>query len=101
MQTYKELIDQISTLQSQANDLREQERAAVIAEIKHKIAEYGLTAKDLGFDAKRAVTSKKAGRKVPVRYRDNNGNTWAGRGKRPTWLTNALSNGATLEQFAV
>jgi DNA-binding protein H-NS len=26
------------------------------------------------------------GRKVPAKYRDKEGNTWAGRGAQPVWL---------------
>lgn len=40
-------------------------------------------------------------RKVAIRYRDDNGNTWTGRGSKPRWLAEALSAGATLEQLAV
>jgi DNA-binding protein H-NS len=41
------------------------------------------------------------GRKVPVKYRDKQGNTWAGRGAQPVWLREKLKAGATLEDFAV
>ncbi len=101
MSTYKEIVQKISELQRQADELRASEQAAVIAEIKQKIVEYGLTADDLGFGSKAGTVSKKAGRKVPVRYRDNNGNTWTGRGKRPGWLVKELSSGRKVEDFLV
>ena len=41
------------------------------------------------------------GRKVPVKYRDKEGNTWAGRGAQPVWLREKLKAGAKLEDFAV
>ena len=41
------------------------------------------------------------GRKVPVKFRDRSGNTWAGRGAQPTWLREKLKAGAKLEDFAV
>jgi DNA-binding protein H-NS len=41
------------------------------------------------------------GRKVAVKYRDNSGNTWAGRGAQPIWLRDKLKAGAKLEDFAV
>ena len=34
-------------------------------------------------------------------YRDAVGNTWAGRGRRPAWLNEALDRGAVLEDFRV
>ncbi len=39
--------EQIAQLRKQAEDLRNQERAGVIEELRKKIAEYGLTASDL------------------------------------------------------
>jgi DNA-binding protein H-NS len=41
------------------------------------------------------------GRKVPAKYRDKQGNTWAGRGAQPVWLREKLKAGAKLEDFAV
>jgi DNA-binding protein H-NS len=41
------------------------------------------------------------GRKVPIKYRDKAGNTWAGRGAHPVWLREKLKAGAKLEDFAV
>jgi DNA-binding protein H-NS len=45
--------------------------------------------------------SSMKGRKVPVKYRDKEGNTWAGRGARPVWLREKIKAGAKLEDFAV
>jgi len=41
------------------------------------------------------------GRKAPIKFRDRAGNTWAGRGAQPRWLTEKLKAGAKLEDFAV
>jgi H-NS histone C-terminal domain len=41
------------------------------------------------------------GRKVPIKYRDKEGNTWAGRGAQPVWLREKLKAGAKFEDFAV
>jgi DNA-binding protein H-NS len=41
------------------------------------------------------------GRKVPIKYRDNEGHTWAGRGAQPVWLREKLEAGAKLEDFGV
>jgi DNA-binding protein H-NS len=41
------------------------------------------------------------GKKVPIKYRDKAGNTWAGRGAQPVWLREKLKAGAKLEDFAV
>ena len=41
------------------------------------------------------------GKKVPPKYRDRSGNTWAGRGAKPRWLVAAIKEGKKLEGFAV
>ena len=41
------------------------------------------------------------GRKAPIKFRDRSGNTWAGRGAQPRWLSEKLKAGAKLEDFAV
>jgi DNA-binding protein H-NS len=45
--------------------------------------------------------SSMKGRKVPAKYRDKEGNTWAGRGAQPVWLREKLKAGAKLDDFAV
>jgi hypothetical protein len=49
----------------------------------------------------RGRRSAMKGRKVPIKYRDKEGNTWAGRGAQPVWLRENLKAGAKLEDFAV
>jgi DNA-binding protein H-NS len=41
------------------------------------------------------------GKKVPPKYRDRSGNTWAGRGAKPRWLVAAIKEGKKLEDFAI
>jgi hypothetical protein len=41
------------------------------------------------------------GRKVPIKFRDKSGNTWAGRGAMPVWLREKINFGARLGDFAV
>src|SRR5262249_27244242 len=58
----------------------------------------------LGSEARtgrRGRRSAMKGRKVAVKYRDKEGNTWAGRGAQPVWLREKLKAGAKLEDFAV
>ncbi len=87
MSQYSELKAQIAKLQAQADDARRQEVVNVIAEIKQKIAEFGLSAHDLGFAeaARRGRPPKKA--PLPPKYQDpKSGATWSGRGKPPKWI---------------
>ncbi|MBV8286242.1 MAG: H-NS histone family protein [Hyphomicrobiales bacterium] len=41
------------------------------------------------------------GRKVPPKYRGPGGETWAGRGARPRWLTALIRQGRKLDEFAI
>jgi DNA-binding protein H-NS len=50
---------------------------------------------------RRGRRSAMKGRKVAIKYRDKEGNTWAGRGAQPVWLREKLKAGAKLEDFAV
>lgn len=45
--------------------------------------------------------SKLRGIKVAPKYRDAEGNTWAGRGATPKWLSSAVKGGAKLEDFLI
>ncbi len=110
--TFQQIQKQIEALTREAQNLRKKEISDVVARIKEAIAVYGLTAQDLGLAGTRgrppkvksvaapAPTAKKT-RKVKVKYRDNAGNTWTGRGSRPRWLRDALAGGKSIESFLV
>lgn len=119
--TYLQLLKQIEDLKTKAEKIRRAEVDGVVVRIREAISHYGLTAADLGLGAgpgrpaARAKPGPKPGRrpgrprkmvasgvrKVAPKYRDDKGNTWAGRGKRPIWLRDALASGRKLEDFAI
>lgn len=106
--TYAQITQQIEELQREAQRLKQEEVAEVIARIREAIRVYGLTAADLGLGrASTAATPAKASRRSAsdapgdVKFRDAQGNVWGGRGPRPKWLREALAGGAQLEDFAV
>lgn len=118
---------EIESLERKAEALRKKEAAGVIARIKEAIAHYNLSAQDLGFapepTARRGVSARgsrrlrrdareqvsngaiphaAATRRRPsgqVLFRDDAGNTWSGRGRRPEWLKAALQSGRTLDEL--
>ena len=49
----------------------------------------------------RVRTSAMKGRKVAPKYRGPGGDTWAGRGARPRWLSALMKQGRKLEEFAI
>lgn len=77
--------------------IAEQKREAA-AGILAQMAQLGITLEDLGGMSKANAAT---GAKRPIKYRDENGNTWTGVGQRPRWIRAAVLAGATLEQFAI
>lgn len=108
---------QIAALQAQADALRKKEVAEVITKVKDAIAHYGLTEADLGFGKAAGQVGrspsvvggeparkgrKKAVAKPPakaVKFKDDQGHTWSGIGKRPDWFKAALAAGKTPEDL--
>ncbi len=85
MATYRQLTEQLAKVQAQMAAAREKEMAAAIEQIKEQIAEYGITAEELGFASRRAGGVRSA--KSAPKYRNpQTGQTWSGRGRRPAWL---------------
>ena len=116
--TYAQIVKQIEVLKQDAEKVRKKEVDGVVGRIREAIAVYGLTAEDLGFGSRKAKSSgstaaskgmaatKRKSRKAAkteavVKYRNESGGTWGGRGKRPQWLRDALAEGKTLADFAV
>jgi DNA-binding protein H-NS len=97
--------EQIAQLRKQAEELRNQERAGVIEELRKKIAEYGLTAADLKLTSTRGgkkTSSVAAAVKSAAKYRSPTGETWSGgRGRKPRWITEALAAGKSLSDFEI
>ena len=50
--------------------------------------------------ASKAKTSRKV-RKVPIKYSDDKGNKWSGRGRPPLWLVAAQKSGKKRDDFLV
>ena len=104
---------------SRAEAARKSEIGAAIADIKAKMAAYGITLEDLGGKAKAArgrkpkagkaaklakvtARSAKARKPVAVKYRNSETNeTWTGRGKPPTWLKAQEAAGRKRVEFLV
>jgi DNA-binding protein H-NS len=54
-----------------------------------------------GGDVGRKKGRATKGRKVAAKYQDSEGNTWAGRGAQPRWLTAAIKSGKKREDFLI
>jgi DNA-binding protein H-NS len=101
MVSYSELISQAQALMQQAEQVRKQELSNVIADIKAKMAEYGITLEDLGGSARKGAGGKSKA-KAPAKYRGPNGELWSGGpGRKPDWVKAALAAGNDIESFRI
>ncbi len=98
-----ELLAKKAELEQQIIDIQREERTSAIAQVKSLMAQHGLTLADLGQRAPVTPMPKpRSGGKVPAKYRNPaTGQAWSGRGLHPTWLKQALADGAQLADFAV
>lgn len=111
MKSYQNILGEIQRLQRLAEKRRRKEVGAVIAEIRRKMADYGITLEELGKAAgKRAAAASKKAKKpkakkkrsVAPKYRDpQTGATWSGRGLAPKWLAAKEKAGAKREEFLI
>ncbi len=101
MPTYSEILKQIDALTKQAEEIRQAEFSTALADIKAKMAQFGITIADL--HGKAEVKSKRKSASVGVRakYRSQTGESWSGRGRTPRWLADAEAAGKKRESFLV
>ncbi|WP_448174318.1 H-NS family nucleoid-associated regulatory protein [Rhizobacter fulvus] len=98
-----EVRKQIAQLKAVEDKLRQSEAQGVIARIREAIAVYGLTKSDLFGDPLTKAGSRPKSKRatgVSAQYSDGSGNTWSGRGRRPGWIAQALSEGKSLSDFS-
>lgn len=96
MTTLADIQKQIAELQKQAEEIVNNEKANVIAELKEKIAAYNITASELGFrkNSKNAAPTTKT-----VKYKNEKGETWGGRGPKPQWVKDVEAAGESLDKY--
>lgn len=99
MKTYQAVKAEIKKLEAKAEALRKTELKSIIAQVRKTIAEFGLTAADLGL-GRAAAKGRGAGRRAAkgvAKYRDpKTGQTWTGHGRPPAWIVAAKDRNALL-----
>lgn len=99
MATYAEIQQQIKELTAQAEAAKRAERAEGIAEIRELMASHGISLEDLQGSA---TKTRKSSGAVAAKYKDPvSGKTWSGRGRTPTWITDAEANGSSRDNFLI
>ena len=99
----------LKEVEEQLAAIRAANRAAKLTEIKKQIADYGFTAADFFEQSKpsrKARTAKNGEAAKPTaeaKYRNpTTGETWGGgRGRKPSWIAEAIANGIAIETFLI
>ena len=84
-------------LQQALSELAEQE--GVIELVKQAIEIYSLKPTDVFSEEVLGLVMEPEAVDPSIPYCDRSGNTWTGKGRRPTWLVEAINAGAALEDF--
>jgi DNA-binding protein H-NS len=97
----KASLKELLTLQEQLTKLiaskRETEKQSVYEKVCSLALEHGFELDDL----LSKKTSKKGSLQVKYRNPENKSQTWAGKGRKPSWLIALLDAGKKLEDFSV
>lgn len=100
-----ELMAEAGKLKAQAEEVRQQARAAAIERCNFFIQEFDLAAFEMKFreakaKAKKPRNAKEA--KAPT-HRGPNGELWteSNQGRKPNWITALIASGGDLEQYRI
>ncbi|MCA8204187.1 MULTISPECIES: H-NS histone family protein [Burkholderia] len=87
MSGYRELKAQADELMKRAEEARQAELETVLQEVRTRVAEYGLTPRQIFGRQGSATRAARKTAAVAPKYRDpNTGATWSGRGREPAWI---------------
>jgi DNA-binding protein H-NS len=92
-------VDALLALRADIDKRLIQKRSELEKQLSRLGAESGGAARNSRTGLARRSALK--GRKVPPKYRGPGGETWAGRGARPRWLSALIRQGRKLDEFAI
>lgn len=93
------LLVELDKIDSALNAHNKTHRDAGIAEVRLLMTKHGLVMSDISASASASAKASKPA--AAAKYGNARGQTWAGRGKRPTWLRDAISAGQSLDSFRI
>lgn len=107
--SYTELDEMIAFAQQERAGKLDEARRRLMEEFAEKAASVGLTTDQLFGQSRGAPEKPKRGKRgveqpaapAVVKFRSPSGQTWSGRGRKPTWLTQAEAAGQSPEEFRV
>ena len=92
-------VDALLALRADIDKRLGQKRSELEKQLSRLSAESGRAAGNFLTGLRRRSALK--GRKVAPKYRGPGGETWAGRGARPRWLSALIKQGRKLDEFAI
>lgn len=98
-QDFTNELNRIEEEQKALNARRAAVKSQVIARVQEMINTYRLTTADIRLPSPDEASAVYDIR--PTKYRDEFGNTWTGRGRKPKWLLQAIERGANIDDFLV
>lgn len=100
MANYAELMAQAQALMAQAEVARKEELSNVVADIKAKMKQFGISVADLGGAAAPGKRVSKSKPSAEPKFKGPNGELWAGGpGRKPEWVRAVLAAGKSIEDF--
>jgi DNA-binding protein H-NS len=94
-----ELKELAGEIEKRIKELQLEQRDRVLTQIKTLAADAGIAPEIVAKHFRSPRT--RAAAKAKYRNPENPSQTWAGRGRKPRWLTSALNAGKDLEDFAI
>lgn len=102
MATIAELRAQAEELLKKAAEQEQAERKKLFDGILDKLEKAGESMQSLmDYANPKKQKGSKAGSTRPAKYRGPNGELWAGVGRKPGWMEEAIKNGATQDSFLI
>ena len=101
---FSELVQLRDAVQSRLNATIEKERQELRAKLAHMDSFHsGGKSKNAGNGRSVSIEKRHAaqGKKAAAKYRGPNGETWAGRGLTPKWLTELEGKGKKRDQYLI
>jgi len=100
---YQQALENFKTAQKELEEARLLEIPSAIEDIKQKIAEFNISAEDLGFKSGAKARGTRSAKKAVQKYAqpENPEITWSGAGRKPQWVKDHLDNGGQLEDLRI
>jgi len=92
----EELTACIGMCSHERDSRRDTEIASLREHVKTKANQIGVSVHDI-FN----IATKHATKKAKIKYRDEHGNEWSGRGIQPLWLRAHIESGRSADEFLV